>query len=171
MAAEEMAGGPGTGVAGQTTGSSESTSALDQGAGLFVGVYTALAGGHNAMNTALSGVQRDVVDWTSRLNDTNAKKSELREVIAEIREAIAEDTFPVTLTVEGRPVQVSSRDEAEKLLSSLEEEMQTLGDDAQMQQLQLQDLLQKQTQILSMMTNLLKVMHETCMAVIRNLKG
>ena len=124
----------------------------------------------NAMNSALSGVQSDMVDWANRVNDTNTKKKELREDIAEIREAMTEGNYPVTVTVEGQPVEITTNEQAESLLSNLEEKMQTYGDDAQMQQLMLQDMLQKQTQIFHMMTNLLKVWHETQMAIIRNLK-
>ena len=124
----------------------------------------------NAMNFALASVQSDMVDWANRVNDTNTKKKELREDIAEIREAMTEDNYPVTVTVEGRLVEITTKEQAESLLSNLEEKMQTYGDDAQMQQLMLQDMLQKQTQIFNMMTNLLKVWHEAQMAIIRNLK-
>jgi hypothetical protein len=122
----------------------------------------------NAMNLALAGVQSDMVDWANRVNDTNTKKKELREDIAEIREAMG--NYPVTVTVEGQPVEITTKEQAESLLSNLEEKMQTYGDDAQMRQLMLQDMLQKQTQMFTMMTNLLKVWHEAQMAIIRNLK-
>jgi hypothetical protein len=124
----------------------------------------------NAMNFALAGVQSDMVDWANRVNDTNTKKKELRENIAEIREAMTEGNYPVTVTVEGQPVEITTKEQAENLLSNLEEKMATYGDDAQMQQLMLQDMLQKQTQIFNMMTNLLKAWHEAQMAIIRNLK-
>ena len=123
------------------------------------------------MNFALASVQSDMVDWANRVNDTNTKKKELREDIAEIRGAMTEGNYPATVTEEGQTVEITTKEQAESLLSNLEEKMQTYGDDAQMQQLMLQDMLQKQTQIFNMMTNLMKVMHETHMAAIRNLKG
>lgn len=84
------------------------------------------------MNFALAGVQSDMVDWANRVNDTNTMKKELREDIAEIREVMTEDNYPVTVTVGGQPVEITTKEHAESLLSDLEEKMQTLGDDAQM---------------------------------------
>jgi Mg2+ and Co2+ transporter CorA len=53
-------------------------------------------------------------------------------------------------------------------VQGLEDNVNSLGDDAQMQQIDLQDALQKNQQTLQMMSNLLKVLHDTAMAVIRN---
>ena len=50
-----------------------------------------------------------------------------------------------------------------------EKELQTLGDDAQLANVNLQNILQKQQQLLQMMSNISKMLHDTAMAVIRKI--
>ena len=55
-------------------------------------------------------------------------------------------------------------------LSSIEDEFKSVGNDAQMQQLKLQEAAQQQTRILSSMSTLAKDMHDTLESIIRNIK-
>ena len=50
-------------------------------------------------------------------------------------------------------------------------ELATVGDDSQLANVDLQNMLQKQQQALQMMSNISKMSHDTAMAVIRNIKG
>ncbi|HEY7786442.1 MAG TPA: hypothetical protein VIB00_17055 [Pyrinomonadaceae bacterium] len=52
-----------------------------------------------------------------------------------------------------------------------EEKLATLGDDAQLANVDLQNVLQKQQQTLQMMSNISKMLHDTAMAVIRKMGG
>jgi hypothetical protein len=52
-----------------------------------------------------------------------------------------------------------------------EEKLNTIGDDAQLANVDLQNVLQKQQQTLQMMSNISKLLHDTSMAVIRKIGG
>ena len=54
---------------------------------------------------------------------------------------------------------------------NLEETLNTLGDDAQLANVDLQNWLQKQQQTLQMMSNISKLLHDTAMNTIRKLGG
>lgn len=66
-------------------------------------------------------------------------------------------------------LQVKARTEAQR--SRLAEKMNSVGDDAQLANVELQNVLQKQQQTLQMMSNISKMMHDTAMAVIRKIGG
>lgn len=65
--------------------------------------------------------------------------------------------------------QVKARTETQK--ARLAEKMNSVGDDAQLTNVELQNVLQKQQQALQMMSNISKMMHDTAMAVIRKIGG
>jgi hypothetical protein len=50
-----------------------------------------------------------------------------------------------------------------------EEQLNSMGDDSQLANIDLQNMLQKQQQTIQMMSNISKVMHDTSMAVIRKI--
>jgi hypothetical protein len=52
-----------------------------------------------------------------------------------------------------------------------EEKLNTVGDDAQLANVDLQNILQKQQQALQMMSNISKMIHDTAMSVIRKIGG
>jgi hypothetical protein len=52
-----------------------------------------------------------------------------------------------------------------------EEKLNGMGDDAQLANVDLQNVLQKQQQMLQMMSNISKMLHDTSMAVIRKMGG
>ena len=57
----------------------------------------------------------------------------------------------------------------QKLLDKWEEELQDIGDDAQLGNIDLQNTLQKQQQTIQMLSNVSKMLHDTSMAVIRKI--
>jgi len=56
-------------------------------------------------------------------------------------------------------------------LKDLEEQLNSIGNDAQLANLDLQNALQKQQQAIQMLSNIMKTLHDTVMAVIRKLGG
>jgi DNA repair ATPase RecN len=58
-----------------------------------------------------------------------------------------------------------------RALAQLEERLNTVGDDAQLANVELQDILQKQQQTLQMMSNISKTVQDTAVAVIRKIGG
>ena len=92
-----------------------------------------------------------------------------------------ENTFPFTkskisgkfsgsteATIESKEVDCTY-EELEVHIKELEEKMDMLGDDAQMANLELQNMLQKHQQTLQMMINIYKMLHDTALSVIRKI--
>jgi hypothetical protein len=83
---------------------------------------------------------------------------------------------PVVQRVEKAPPKLSyrrrtlgSKSEWEAYIKDLEQSLQTVGDDAQLAQMDLQNTLQKQQQTLQTMSQVSKMLHDTAMAVIRKI--
>ena len=57
----------------------------------------------------------------------------------------------------------------QKLLDEWEEELQDVGDDAQLANIDLQSALQKQQQTIQTLSNVSKMLHDTSMAIIRKI--
>ena len=57
----------------------------------------------------------------------------------------------------------------DSLIKGLENELNSIGDDAQLANLDMQNVLQKQQQTIQMMSQISKMLHDTAMAVIRKI--
>ena len=57
----------------------------------------------------------------------------------------------------------------EKLLEKWEEELESVGEDGQMANIDLQSAMQKQQQTLQMLSNVSKMLHDTSMSIIRKI--
>ena len=69
-----------------------------------------------------------------------------------------------------QPPAVITRPEAvDPLIKKWEEILASLGDDAQLANVEMQNMLQKQQQTMQMMSNMAKMLHDTAMAVIRKI--
>jgi len=60
-----------------------------------------------------------------------------------------------------------TKEDLETYIKNTEEQLNSVGDDAQLANVDLQNMLQKQQQTLQMMSNISKMLHDTAMAVIR----
>lgn len=78
-----------------------------------------------------------------------------------------EDCQPVIRPCEGEPIK--TREKLEEYIDELEETLQTVGDDSQLANVDMQNMLQKQQQALQMISNISKQLHDTAMAVIRKI--
>jgi hypothetical protein len=56
-------------------------------------------------------------------------------------------------------------------IQTWEDKLNSVGDDAQLANVDLQNMLQKQQQTLQMMSNISKALHDTAMAIIRKMGG
>lgn len=63
-----------------------------------------------------------------------------------------------------------TKSEAEALLKRLEAELAAQASDSDMMSLKLQDAMQKRQQVVQMLSNIMKAMHDTTQAIINNLK-
>ena len=75
--------------------------------------------------------------------------------------------LPASVPPEG----VDSIEKLEAVISEWEDKLNSVGDDAQLANIDLQNMLQKQQQTMQMMSNISKQLHDTAMAVIRKLGG
>ena len=66
---------------------------------------------------------------------------------------------------------INTRSELEKYTKDLEDQLNSVGDDAQLANVDLQNVLQKQQQTMQMMSNISKLLSDTAMAVIRKIGG
>lgn len=64
-----------------------------------------------------------------------------------------------------------SRDELDSYIEHWDEELQTIGEDAQLANVDMQNMLQKQQQALQMLSNMSKMLHDTALSIIRKLSG
>jgi hypothetical protein len=64
-----------------------------------------------------------------------------------------------------------TKKELDTYTQNLEDKLNTVGDDAQLANVDLQNCLQKQQQTLQMMSNISKMLYDTAMAVIRKIGG
>jgi hypothetical protein len=63
----------------------------------------------------------------------------------------------------------ATRRDLKLYIKDLEEQLSTIGDDARLANIDLQNMLQKQQQTIEMMSNISKVLHDTALAVIRKI--
>jgi hypothetical protein len=97
----------------------------------------------------------------------------LQEIIA--GSARSNDVGPIEheLCIPNRvpPEEVISLAHLESEIARWEEKLNTIGDDAQLANVDLQNILQKQQQLLQMLSNISKMNHDTAMAIIRKIGG
>ncbi len=67
------------------------------------------------------------------------------------------------------PGDCTSVEELDNLITKFEEKLSTIGDDAQLANTDLQNVLQKQQQTIQMMSNISKMLNDTALAVIRKI--
>jgi hypothetical protein len=79
-------------------------------------------------------------------------------------------TGKVTVARPG-PWKVGTPQDLDALLASWDEKLQTIGEDAQLANIDLQNQLQKQQQTIQMLSSISKILHDTAMSVIRKLGG
>jgi hypothetical protein len=66
---------------------------------------------------------------------------------------------------------ILTKAELDTYIQGMEEKLNSVGDDAQLANVDLQNMLQKQQQTLQMMSNISKMLHDTAMAVVRKIGG
>lgn len=117
-----------------------------------------------------SNIDADATVRSRNLNGGRpSRRSSPEEPIASPK-AIAEITAVLVDAIAKDPRSSDLRN-AKAYAEELEEHLNTLGDDAQMTNLELQSVLQKQQQLLQMLANISKIFHDEAMAIIRNIDG
>ena len=137
------------------------------------------------MFAALGGLQDDLRTFAERIQDKGNAKAAIREEMAMLQDELGDwpdDGSTRTLTYtqlvmqpDGsysfiEKTQTLTKDQAKNLLDSMEALLATQSDLTQRDMLSLQDAMNKQAQLMQMMSNLQKSFHDTAMAMIRNLR-
>ena len=76
------------------------------------------------------------------------------------------DLLHTLATCQASLLQILQRD-----MEAIAQAVNTIGDDAQLANIDLQNMLQKQQQTLQMMSNISKMLHDTAVAIIRKIGG
>ena len=130
-----------------------------------------------SQKTLAQGRQRQAADLLAR---TRQRMTSLNgDSEAKTKQSGASRQPPLTYTRNMRlafhrvpDLQITVNDVDSALLIQLkefEEQLDSIGDDAQLANLDLQNALQKQQQLIQMLSNIMKTLHDTVMAVIRKL--
>ena len=69
------------------------------------------------------------------------------------------------------PFDCTGPEDLDALLEKWDEKLQTIGEDAQLANVDMQNMLQKQQQTMQMMSQISEMLHDTAMSVIRNMGG
>ena len=99
--------------------------------------------------------------------------AELAKLIRENASAYKVGEIEHELCIPNRvpPAKAGSLDLVESEIERWEEKLNRLGDDAQLANVDLQNILQKQQQTLQMMSNISKMLYDTAMSIIRKMGG
>ncbi len=134
------------------------------------------------LRTAYQETNADLQHYAEKVKLFNELKKEIREEISRLRDFQSSlergdrqtDLRPNMsvwrLTSNYRPTAViRSTDPLDAILSKWEEELQTIGDDAQLANVDMQNMLQKQQQTMQAMSCMSKMLHDTAIAIIRKI--
>jgi hypothetical protein len=124
----------------------------------------------------------DLARYADKVRHFNQQKSAIREQLSELRGATSKagkgktsvKTVKLLPHAKGKAafqlvtVQ-ASKSELDALIKKFEEDLSSVGDDAQLANIDLQNQLQKQQQLIQMLSNISKTLHDTAMAVIRKI--
>jgi hypothetical protein len=105
---------------------------------------------HHVLKESYMEMKTDLKHYSDKAKHINETKKKVREEIQNAR----------TLGNQGL-----------KTLKSLERKLATVGDDAQLANVDLQNILQKQQQLLQSMSNISKQLHDTATSILRKLGG
>lgn len=83
---------------------------------------------------------------------------------------VMEASFTYTDADGMKKTETLTKTQADDLLSSLESQLSTIGDMTQLMQMNLEQALQKEQQFYQIMSNIMKMMHDTAKSIIQNLK-
>jgi hypothetical protein len=140
---------------------------------------------NTVMAFSMGEIDAKLLGLAGQVKGGNAAKRDLRESMTELREEISDpnaewpqeftwnefstnDAGKLTSAEKTGPL---TKAEAEALLETLEGQLLTVGEQSAMWQLDLQSAMQKQSEIMNIMTAILKQMHDTMSATIRNVKA
>jgi len=101
---------------------------------------------------------RDLQFYAAKVRHMNEQKQALRDYLQSLRQ--------MQNGMSGR----AALEDLKNAIDAAEEKLNSIGDDAQLANIDLQNALQKQQQLIQILSNMSKALHDTAMAIIRNIK-
>jgi hypothetical protein len=144
------------------------------------GEQNADAAVQGSMYMAVASADADVYDFAAQLKANLDEKKSIREEIADFRDQMGDAKYDgpggtSTFTIKdenGNEKQVTmTKEQAEAHMGNLESKLQTASDMTQEMQMQLQDAMNKQAQAIQLLSNIMKMFHDTAKAIIGNMRG
>lgn len=137
------------------------------------------------MAFSMGGIEGQLTGLAKQVQGGNGAKRDLRESMTELREEISDPDarWPQEFTwneystdSDGKMTSTEksgslTKAEAEALVDTLDGQLSTIGEQSALWQFDLQSAMQKQSEIMNIMTAILKQMHDTMSATIRNVKA
>ena len=117
----------------------------------------------------LETIETDIDDLTKRIDSAMVQQKTLRNDITLLKDATSKGVFPTKVVLSDGVIVLESARDADALVKKWEEQLSSIGDDAQLANIDLQNALQKQQQTLQTMSNVSKMLHDTAMAIIRKI--
>jgi len=130
------------------------------------------------MRESYAEVNRDLRSQADKVRYLNEQKKQIRSQAAQQRQSLstnprlgqAQPDVARQATGSKPALQGPALQLPHKTKIVQQQTLKTVGEDASLEQLQLQNVLQKQQQVMQQMSNISKMLHDTAMAVIRNMK-
>jgi hypothetical protein len=135
------------------------------------------------LRESVLATQEDLKQFATKIAFLNRQKKAMREYIDEakkmqrsmdkrIRFAFANERAGlVDGDLKRLPEKLVTKSALEEEIKKWEEKLNGIGDDAQLANVDLQNALQRQQQILQMMSNISKMLYDTAQSVIRKIGG
>lgn len=108
------------------------------------------------MRESIVEQNKDKQYWLKKLQTYNAMQKELSQYLEDLHN-------------KAKKLAGTEKAKIEQLIRSNEKKLATVGDDAQLANIDLQNALQKSQQLLQLMSSISKQLHDTAMAIIRKL--
>ncbi len=139
---------------------------------------------NHAIREAYLQMSQDLQHVVSQIQHFNNLKKKIRDEIRKLRQSRSQKTWRPRGDIRHKKIEMASQwhfkiiqgrvieneSELDAVIRQWEEKLGTIGNDAELTNIDLQKLLQKQKDIIQMLSNISKVMHDTAMAVIRNIR-
>lgn len=110
---------------------------------------------------------QDIQKFADKVSALNNQRKQTRDELTRLQQRkLSQSTSkPTQVGRDGTPAQIDNE------IKAWEEKLATIGDDAQLANIDLQNMLQKQQQTIQMLSNLSKSLSDTVMSIIRKIGG
>ena len=116
----------------------------------------------------LESTEHDIEELTRKIDSAMVLQKTLKKDLI-LLEDVSVRAFPTKVALSNGVNVLESQEHLEKEIKKLEGQLSSIGDDAQLANIDLQNALQKQQQTLQTMSNVSKMLHDTAMAIIRKI--